>query len=154
MPAVVVTGPTATQNSAFLPSVGWNNHHQFTYPPRMARLSRPEWPRWYTHIRWSTIPVLTSLDVTLTFLMWPTPLPQRQTKIERHATAEKQSTLNRLIFPIFNVALKPVPRIVFYVVCFIFSFTYLKTFRPYRRFCTHIFGFFWEVYFLSGVCER
>jgi len=46
MPAVLVTGPTVTQNSTYLPK-RWPKLSPMLIAPThggMARLSRPEWP--------------------------------------------------------------------------------------------------------------
>jgi len=67
MPAVLLTGLTATQNSPFLPSGGQNQRYSLQRP---TDDSQAEWAwvpwkitEWQTCYRWSPIPVLTEFDI-------------------------------------------------------------------------------------------
>jgi len=70
MPAVLVTVSIVTLNSPFLPRRRPKPSPIFVAPdPRTD--DQVEWA-W---VAWSPDPVLTELNISLTLLMWPTPLP-------------------------------------------------------------------------------
>jgi len=67
MSAVLITVPTATQNSPFLPQWWPKLSSALIAPTRggMARLSGLGNPEWQTGQMWSPIPVLTELDAAI-----------------------------------------------------------------------------------------